>query len=286
MTNDKQHKKSGQQCPACSTDDIRTFTDLEVDTGNSRFESEVLECPVCNHRFLALTDSLIQEIERIYDEEYAGFREDPVFAARVREALRKDIEPKVAPPARILDVGCGNGAFMRAAQEYGYTVEGVDISEEGVAYCREQGLQARAGNFLEMDFNGPYDVITMWDVVEHLKRPSDFIERAESLLHDDGILLLKIPGFERTTFYPVHVWGRLILLEPGAPSHIQYFTRTSLSTLLDRCGFGHLDWMQSRSFRSRRNAGSLKTRIGRAYIDMVNWVAGNDNLYLTARPKR
>lgn len=286
MTNDKQHKGNGQQCPACSTDGVRTLTDLQVDTGNSRFESEVLECPVCNHRFLALTDSVIQEIEQIYNEEYAGFREDPVFAARVREALREDIEPKVAPPARLLDVGCGNGAFMRAAQEYGYTVEGVDISEEGVAYCREQGMHARAGSFLEMDFSGPYDVITMWDVVEHLKRPSDFIERAESLLHDDGILLLKIPGFERATFYPVHVWGRLILLEPGAPSHIQYFTRASLSTLLDRCGFERIDWMQSRSFRSRRSAGSLKTRVGRTYIDMVNWGAGNKNLYLIARPKR
>lgn len=245
----------------------------------------MLECPVCNHRFLALTDSVIEQIERTYDEGYAGFRNDPFFAVQVREALREDIESKVAPPARMLDVGCGNGAFMEAAREYGYSVEGVDISEKAVAHCEERGLQARAGNFLKMDFDGPYNVITMWDIVEHLKCPSAFIEQAQTLLHNDGILLLKIPGFERTAFYPIQLWGRLVLLEPGAPSHIQYFTRTSISTLLDRCGFGRIDWMRSRSFRSRRDAGSLKTRIGRAYIDVITWAAGNENLYLTARPK-
>ena len=59
----------------------------------------------------------------------------------------------------------------------------MDVTEDGVAHARSLGLDAVAGDFLTRDF-GPqrYDVVAMWDTIEHLKSPHLFLEKAASLL--------------------------------------------------------------------------------------------------------
>lgn len=248
-----------------------------------RLVSRVHRCPGCTHRFLHTTAEQQDAINTGYDDDYSGFREDPVFAERVREAVDREMVPRVPPPARVLDVGCGNGEFLAAAASRGYRVEGIDVSEASAARCRSRGLDARAGDFLEFPFEGDFEIVTMWDVLEHLREPHRFLCRAREVLSSGGCLITKTPGFGGGSFIPIALRNRLATGILGAPAHVQYFTPRSMEALLQRCGFSRLEWMTSRDFRSAPPATRWKQTLGRTFYGAIKHLARNRNLYLAAR---
>jgi hypothetical protein len=159
----------------------------------------------------------------------------------------------------------------------------VDISEDAAEHCRSLGLQARAGDFLTMPFAGGYDIITMWDVMEHLSRPAAFLQRARELLAPGGMVVLKIPGFGPLSYRAIAVYPRLATTVLSAPGHQQYFTPRSLTALLGRTGFAEPEWLPAGAFRSKRATTNLKTKLARLLTRAVSRTAGNGNLYVAAR---
>lgn len=277
------------KCPACDSASLVELVDLSLAVGNGVLQSRIMECRSCTHRFLPTTEYQQHLIETGYDADYAGFRHDPVFGRRIRAAIAADIRTRLSLPASVLDVGCGNGDFIRAAREYGFETQGIDVSEAAVRFCTETGLAARFGDFLKLEFDTRFDAITMWDVVEHLRQPGAFLIRAKELLKPGGYLFLKIPGFARLNFYPIRFWNHLARTLLGAPGHVQYFTPKSLSALLHNCGFADIQWLPGGPFRSVAPTRSLKRKLSRVFGRLVYIAAGNDNLYLAVRtcnPKR
>lgn len=270
-------------CPACGSAALRTLLRLRVRLPTRTWRAPVRECTACSHHFLPTTDAEQHEIEASYGSGYAGFRNDPVFEATIRREIRERLAPALPPGARVLDVGCGNGVFLSAAAAEGYRASGVDVSEESARLCRERGLDARAGDFLSMPLHGPYDAVTFWDVVEHLRDPAAFLARAREVLAPGGALVLKIPGFERGVFHPIRLAPRLAGVMLGAPSHIQYFNRRSLAALLARTGFGAVEWFPSFSFRSPPRPRNPLRGMALAAVRRLARAGGAGNLYLLAR---
>ena len=117
----------------------------------------------------------------MYDEDYGGYREDPFFQQVVRTELRSVFLSR-KQGGRILDVGCGNGAFLAEARDIGYEVMGIDTSEAAVRLTEQRQIPSVAGDFIKTEFHDLFDFITMWDVIEHLADPRAFVERALELL--------------------------------------------------------------------------------------------------------
>jgi SAM-dependent methyltransferase len=225
-----------------------------------------------------------EEIETgVYTLDYAGYRPDPKFVATATMVTQSALASRVPPPARVLDVGCGAGDFLAVAKALGYEAEGIDISEASAKICRSRGLNARSGNFLTERFSTKFDLITMWDVVEHLREPAAFLDRARSLLTDRGYVFAKIPGFGDISVGLANFWPRSAGTLLGAPSHVQYFDQESLSMLLTRIGY-EPEWIDGGAARTPRTGGSIKRRLAREAHAVIRRISGDSNLYVAARP--
>ena len=142
---------------------------------------------------------------------------------------------KTKPCGRLLDVGCGNGYFLTHARESGFQVEAQDISPLFIDYCRENlDLTVYSGELDSLNLDASsYDVITMFDVLEHVYFPSKLLSECHRLLkpngilvittHDIGNFLAKLYGVKWRMIYPV--------------GHVYYFTRKTLSLLVGKEGF-------------------------------------------------
>jgi len=258
-------------CPAC-------------DSRQPEARSAIAFCSGCGHRWLVSTaeDHRARE-EEIFTEDYSGFSEDERFVAFVRRFTRDELARRLRPGAKILDVGCGAGHFMQVAKEAGYSVEGIDVSPASAQICRQKGLDARSGDFLTERFGGKFDLITMWDVVEHLRDPAAFLERARGLLAEGGMLFSKIPIFGELSVRLSDKVPRAAGILLGAPDHVQYFDRESLERLIRRVRF-EPEWLSPASIRSPTTGGSLKRRVARRVQTVIKAASGDGNAFVMATP--
>lgn len=97
--------------------------------------------------------------------------------------------------ARLLDVGCGNGAFLSRAREMGIEVRGCDPDPSAVSACRKLGLDVIAGDVWSDAFTpGSFDYITSSHVIEHVADPARVLARLHELLKPGGCLWLALPN--------------------------------------------------------------------------------------------
>ncbi|MEN9614148.1 MAG: hypothetical protein RLZZ347_455 [Candidatus Parcubacteria bacterium] len=133
----------------------------------------------------------------------------------------------------LLDVGAATGFFVRMAREAGFDARGVEISDYAAGVGRSRGLDIKTGVLSEYPLGKIFDVLTLWDVLEHFPEPKKEIARAHALLKTGGILAINTP--DSGSLYARVLGRKWHLLVP--PEHINYFTRKSARLLLEKQGF-------------------------------------------------
>jgi len=142
-------------------------------------------------------------------------------------------------PGRLLDVGCAAGFYMEVAKERGWDVSGVDISQICAAYAKDNfGIEIENGLLTETGFKSEsFDMITMWDYLEHSITPKEDIIKSWDLLAKDGLLAIATPDISSL---PSRIfksnWIGIKLEE-----HFYYFSRDSLKKILKEIGFSVVD---------------------------------------------
>jgi SAM-dependent methyltransferase len=135
----------------------------------------------------------------------------------------------------ILDVGCGTGRYLEWMREKGWKANGIDMSEAAVEKARQKGLDARAGDLLDGSpwAKGSFDVVTMWDVIEHLSAPAPTLRVIHGLLRPGGRLLVATPNIDSV---PARLLGTYWMpLE--MPRHLTCFSPSTIKGLLEKTGF-------------------------------------------------
>ncbi len=104
---------------------------------------------------------------------------------------------KFIPPGKLLDIGCSNGAFIDAANHYGWEASGIEPRVSSAEYAQSRGLTVHTELLQNLSFDeGSFDVITMWQVIEHLLDPVDILKECRRVLSKGGILALSTPNIK------------------------------------------------------------------------------------------
>jgi SAM-dependent methyltransferase len=147
------------------------------------------------------------------------------------------------PGARVLDVGCSSGAFLEVAEAEGMTTMGIELGEATAAGARERGLDVRTGTLEHAlpELGGErFDLITFWDVLEHLPDPTHELRMARGLLAPGGAVAATFPNVEG--LYP-RVTYRLFARTvgkweyPELPVHFYDFSPGTATRVLERSGY-------------------------------------------------
>lgn len=175
-----------------------------------------------------------QELAAHYGQYSYGHLKPCPLATR---ASYRQVLQSLAPwrgQSRLLDLGCGQGDFLAEAASANWQVTGLELSEAAVTLCSQRGLDVVQGASAATALPGRhFDVVTAFEVLEHLRTPGDLLRDAASLLERGGLMYLTTPNFnalmrhlERDRFAPV-----------SYPDHLCFFTPASLRSLAARHGF-------------------------------------------------
>lgn len=164
----------------------------------------VVECGRCG--LVYVNPRLSSErLREMYQEEYwssdrarefgyTEYLEDASLYLRTYRLRSRVISRYKPQPGRVLDIGCAAGFFVSVMAEMGWDTTGIEISAPMVNYATEtlRLPDIRRGDMLSAEIDpASYDVITLWDVIEHLEDPRVHLQRAHEALKDDGILVLE-----------------------------------------------------------------------------------------------
>jgi 2-polyprenyl-3-methyl-5-hydroxy-6-metoxy-1,4-benzoquinol methylase len=276
-------------CPLCGADDFRlkypatTPQESERSAEHFRCTSHHLashgDIVQCNYCMMVYNNPQpdAEALTGIYKEV-----EDPLYVEETEARERtfahslKQLHRYIRPPGKMLEVGCYTGIFMKAAVEAGWTVEGIELSNWAAEIAR--GLEIGTVydeplDRLQLPVNH-YDVIVMWDVIEHLAQPVRLLSDVHRLLKPGGVLAISTHLVDSMavrimgTRYPFFM-----------DMHVVHFSRATIRRMLEEQGF-HL--LRIRSHRRILKTGYFleklyhKIPIGRSIIKWLSnrkWLA-------------
>jgi len=239
-----EYKMISVKCNLCGADDYKVkyepwVTDIDLKnylsaSGGIMGVNRIVKCNQCGLVYVnpqLQADSVIDAYSNSTDELY-------VSQAKGREITFKKclnlVEKHAPQKGKILDIGCAAGFFIKVAKENGWNIHGVEVSKWLAEYGKKElGLNIFAGTLAEAKYqDSMFDVITMWDVLEHTPDPTTVLAEVNRILKKDGVLFINWPdeGSVLTKLAGKKWWFYL-------SNHMYYFTDKTLADMLKKAGF-------------------------------------------------
>jgi 2-polyprenyl-3-methyl-5-hydroxy-6-metoxy-1,4-benzoquinol methylase len=259
------------------------------------FATDLLQCSACGHVFSS----------HPADPHYDGFwgsevaDADPYWST-ARQPMYQEFLDRFAAGrfGRLLDMGCGLGFFVKAVSQHrGWQAYGCEISPAAVRYGRERlGLaNLVCGRLESVDLPAQsFDIVTLWDVIDHVLQPDALIRRCWWLLKDGGFCFIRTPNV-RVQLARARVNQLIKGMKAGvtylqARDHAHHYSTSSIRQLLQRNGFAEVEFVHLRPVQAATGASELRQLAKVAGFHAVRALAGLtggrlnlDNLFVIAR---
>lgn len=284
---------AGKDCIVCGgTESTIVFRELDVD---------MLRCSRCGHVFSS------HEAEQTYDGYFGYDLEaigDTFWWDKAHEKMCGDFCRKfiAGKSGRLLDIGCGIGYFVKKMEEYpSWEVHGYEVSPVAAAIARNKlGLDNVVhGDVLDSDFGQhSFDIVTMWDVIEHIPDPDPVLSFVNYILKDEGFLFLHTPNVKiqlpKAKLKRMLRGYRSNLHYLEARDHVNLYSMSTLRTILERNHLGNVSFIHLKPIQSVSGGKSRLLILAKNLwyyfaVAMYHGTAGKvnlDNLFVVAAGSR
>lgn len=258
------------KCPYCNSDDTCLHIKLR-DEFLTKEEFEIHRCRHCDLLFTVPRPSP-DEIGKYYDsDEYISHNDQqkglmPLIYNQVKKLnvqKKYNVATKGLKNPRILDFGCGIGDFLHYAQQKGCEVAGCDVSENARKIASEKlNIQIVTPEEMFENNTEPFDVITMWHVLEHIDDMKNIAAKLHKLIKPNGRLVVAVPNYKSyDAKYYKQMWAAY-----DVPRHLNHFCKQSVENVLSNC------------FKYEKN---IPMKWDAFYISMMSEkYAGNKNAFI------
>ena len=257
------------KCVVCNSQQIDSFKeqpeDYEYGVKTER-EFRVLQCCQCGSRFV-FPRPTVEELVSFYPLIYHAYNEDHGLIAkrlvsmRAKRRAKELLKMTDSRPVRLFDVGTGDCRHFVDMSKYGdFEFAGNEIKPEMVDEARRRGYNVEQSSLEDLDivpYRGKYDIVTMYQLVEHVIDPRVLLQKAMDLLKPGGYLLGQLPcmdSLDRKIFG--RYWAGY-----HYPRHLQMLSKRGMRHLLEQAGSADVEI---------NNAFHLQ-----AGISLQNWIVSN-----------
>ena len=190
----------------------------------------------------------------------------------------------------LIDVGCSRGQFVASACQIGFNAEGVEPAPHIAAAAQAAGLKVHQGLLEDLHFpDASFDVLTLFEVVEHLKQPLKLLRECHRVLKPGGMLLLSTGNTASWTMAAMKDRWDYFHIEKDS-GHISFFNPRSMRLLAERCGFA-LQNVATRNVRffEKGDVPAVLYRSAKIAAELLNFPArlfgkGHEMLAYLRRP--
>jgi SAM-dependent methyltransferase len=173
-----------------------------------------------------------------------------------RSARARRVSRYIAPPSKILDIGCGNGRFLGYLIKQGFEGYGIELPGKAIQRAGQiAGVHLKAGGLSGGDFSENFfDGICMWHVFEHLPEPKKTLQIIQKILKPGGYLLMSLPNIDSLQSRLFR--GEWLHLDP--PKHLFFLGTSDLISAMKEFGF---ELIKQRYFSLEQNPFGIQQSI-------------------------
>ena len=207
---------------------------------------KILKCVICGLIFVPPGESSEKIIKQYQDMIDEGDVEEDQGRRKTACMVLKKLHRYQKKGKLLLDVGCSTGFFLDEARKKGWQVQGVELSRWAAKIAREKfSIEVMNSTLKQAKLPAnSYDVIVLHDTIEHVINPREMLVEIRKILKPDGILYINTPDIQSLASRVLKAkwWGI-------NRHHLFYFSRKTLSRLLEASGFKSVRWeLYARSF--------------------------------------
>lgn len=210
-------------CLLCNSVSIQPLQGYEKDY--------LVKCRDCGFVFCQRIPTS-DELNTHYNKYVRGNSLSEITIKRYEELLEK-FEP-YRETNNIIDVGCGDGFFLQVAKQRGWNVYGTEFTDKAVEVCSAKGISMIKGPLNPANYSKDFfDIVTSFEVIEHINNPIDEILKFKTILRHGGIAYVTTPNFNSVSRDLLK--GKWSIIE--YPEHLSYYTASTLKKLFTGNGF-------------------------------------------------
>lgn len=219
---------------------------------------ELVKCKACGFVFMENIPS--EEELSSYYSEYTYLTKGFLSPLTIKSFnLILDEFESYRKNGNILDVGCGRGSFLVEAKKRGWEVYGTEYSDTAIQLCSKNGIKMTSGRLSANSLPKNYfDVITSFEVIEHINNPVEELKNITSLLRKGGMFYCTTPNFNSLLRYYLKDEYNII----GYPAHLSYYTYKTLNRLFKDSGLSKVKFLTTGISLSRfKTSKKISTEI-------------------------